>query len=211
MGWLADDETAEAVGLSWGAPDVRRLVDRHWSRAMMLLLAPFGVTEPSAEVTFTDTARGRRRAAALWGPHPRVLVVPGSRSADKRWSSDAFVEVLERAGAGSVVVAGAPSERALAEGVAARVSGKVYCGKDLAALVALIRGADAVLANDTGPMHLAFLCNRPCVAIFTQMSPVSWGPLDPGPHRVVQTTGADGEIDQVAAALAELLGSAVEG
>ena len=88
---------------------------------------------------------------------------------------------------GSVVISGAPSEAKLVKGLAQAIGGEaqVYTKKDLATLLALIRGADAVVTNDTGPMHLAFLAKTPTVAIFTWMSPLCWGPPVTDPRFVV--------------------------
>ena len=109
------------------------------------------------------------------------MLVPGARSEEKRWSEDRFAEigqwVVDQAG-GSVVVCGAPSESKLVRSVvkATGKNAKGYALKDLGTLLALIDSADAVVSNDTGPMHFAFLSNVPTVAIFTHMSPLVWGP-----------------------------------
>ena len=71
------------------------------------------------------------------------------------------------------MVAGAPAERDLAE----RVGGINLAGRTtLRQLAALIEGAELVIANDSGPMHIAAALNRPLVALFGPTNPVRTGP-----------------------------------
>jgi ADP-heptose:LPS heptosyltransferase len=90
-------------------------------------------------------------------------------------------------------------------------------------LIALISGAKLVVANDSGPAHLAAALQRPSVVIFSHTNAEKWKPWQ-APHRTVQTgavydsirgdetivvsesrpIGAI-EVEEVAAACAELL------
>ena len=197
VGWGDDDDQ-----LTWSAPDTRTRTDVHWARRQLEPLACFGGSAFDPSIPFHITGGARRKAAGKWGDGPRLLVVPGSRSEDKLWA--AHVEATLAAAAGSVVVTGAPWEADDIRSIAREVGGKLYCGKDLATLIALVEAADVVLTNDTGPMHLAFALERPTVAVFTHMAPAVWGPVaDPdGRHFVWRPP--EGAVDTTDVVVQEL-------
>jgi ADP-heptose:LPS heptosyltransferase len=61
--------------------------------------------------------------------------------------------------------------------------------------LALIESADAVVTNDTGPMHFSFLLDVPTIAVFTYMSPICWGPPRKDPRFVVLNAPSDSVQD----------------
>lgn len=186
VGWTQPEETAEALGLVWGPTDTRTRTDVHWALRQIEPLACLGLTSVCPGVDFSIPAGARRTAEARFGAGPRLLVVPGSRSADKQWAASAFASVARSSAPGSVVVTGAPWEAAAMRSIAHSIGGaKTFCGRDLAVLLALVDAADVVLTNDTGPMHLAFALGRPTVAVFTHMSPAVWGPIEASDQFVV--------------------------
>jgi len=172
------DPRESETGLSWNTADNRIQGERHWSKYLMLPLRCLGVREPSWPFSFSIGAKAEQAAEELWGSHPRVLLVPGSMSEEKRWGEQRFTGVgrwaIERSG--SIVVCGAPSEAKLCRKIAKEIGAEHYTQKNLELLLALIASADAVVTNDTGPMHFAYALNVPTVAVFTTMSPVCWGP-----------------------------------
>lgn len=212
LGWLQAGETAAPAGLHAGVLDLRPLADRHWSRASVAPLAPLGVTLPAYDVRWRCPPAATRWAERAWGDGPRVLLVPGSRSAAKRWPGwGAVLETLAKSHGARVIVSGAPWEAtemaALVDPLGARAL--VFTGRDLGRLLALVQTADLVLTNDTGPMHWAFACERPTIALFLHMSPECWGPPEPRPHIVARrvTPGSDdpGTIAWVTAAAGRIL------
>ncbi len=181
LGWIGADEPNPPPPLTFGTVDHRVQSDRHWSRMQTLPLRCLGVREPSFEIGWRIEAEDRAAADAMWTARPRIVVVPGAREARKLWRPGAYAKAgaaLIAEGA-DVVVVGAPQEAALIEEVAAEMGARAFTGPELGRLLALIEGADAVLSNDTGPLHLAYLSDTPTVAIFTRMPSVTWGP----PHR----------------------------
>jgi ADP-heptose:LPS heptosyltransferase len=190
LGWCEAGEDLDRARLSRGTIDTRWQAERHWSRYQLLPLRCLGVSQPSYEIAFQEKPAAAARAEGLWGPGRRILLVPGARNEVKRWDPGRFAEVgREVVGPwnDSVVVVGAPGEAALVKGLVKAIGPGAgsYVGKDLATLVALVKSAHAVVTNDTGPMHLAYLTGRPTVALFTWMSPVCWGPPTKDPRHVV--------------------------
>ena len=54
----------------------------------------------------------------------------------------------------------------------------------LPTLIAAVGGADALVSNDTGPVHLASGLGTPTLAIFGPNTPVLYGPLAPGSEAI---------------------------
>ena len=133
--------------------------------------------------------RGRRRRNSAWPsrdeartwageqladlPRPWLAVGAGSRWPTKRWPPEHFAALARQAQdrfGGTVVFVGGGDETALADAVAARLTGPVcnLAGRTtLPQLAAVLSGADVMLANDTGPLHLAAALGRPVVAPYT--------------------------------------------
>lgn len=106
-------------------------------------------------------------------PRPRIAVAVGARWQTKRWPPTHFADLLRRAhtafGAGFVFV-GVAEDAAPSAEVMGQLPGpaKDLCGKTtLPQLAAVLAACDAMVGNDTGPLHLAAALGRPCVAPYT--------------------------------------------
>ncbi len=110
----------------------------------------------------------RRDLAAL--PRPLVAVAVGAKWVTKRWPPPHFAELLRRAhGAfgGSAVFVGARDDTRASQEVIAGLPGPsldLTGQTSLPQLAAVLSLADVMLANDTGPLHLAAALGRACVA-----------------------------------------------
>jgi lipopolysaccharide heptosyltransferase I len=106
-------------------------------------------------------------------PRPWIFLGVGSRWPTKRWPPEHFAELVRRAQAeagGTAIFIGSPDEATLAAQTAAQLHGKVLdlTGKTtLPQLSALLRKADVMVSNDSGPLHLAAALGRPAVAPYT--------------------------------------------
>lgn len=140
-----------------------------------------------------------RLAPAGWGAahengdvadQPLVVIHPGATDPRRRWPADKFAELAAACAAdGSrVVIIGDASEQGLAEAIAARAgSAAVHSAAgalDMAGLVALLATADVVVANDSGPRHLAQALGVPTVGIFWAGNVINAGALGRSLHRV---------------------------
>lgn len=168
---------------------VAHAVDRYW-RAAEFLGAGDGekrfvlAIDPAAAAWAQAVLRDRSR--------PWLAVGVGARWLTKRWPPASFAALVKRtleASGGSAVFVGAPDEMALAAEAAAAVQGNVLnlTGKtSLPQLAALLAEVDVMLANDTGPLHLAAALGRPVVAPYTCTVVERTGPYGQL-HRAVAT------------------------
>jgi lipopolysaccharide heptosyltransferase II len=128
----------------------------------------------------------------------RVALCPGGGDAPdatiyhRRWPGERYAllanEMIERYG-GGVVLLGDESERELNFLVRNDINHPVLdlTGRvDLDGMGAVMQLCDAVIANDTGPMHLAVAVGTPTVGIFGPTSARNTGPYGRR-HRAVQS------------------------
>jgi heptosyltransferase-2 len=139
------------------------------------LHAPEARTREALEILRERGARAGR---------PLVAVCPGStNSRAKRWPAERFAAVAdmlaESAGA-EIVLVGAGEELNISEEVARHMRARpvVLTGRtDLAQTAGLLRAADLLVTNDTGPAHVAAAVGCPVVVIFGPTNPVTTRPF----------------------------------
>jgi len=122
---------------------------------------------------------------------PLLVIVPGGNWPPKRWPqenfaalADALIEKYQAA----LVIACARKDASLASEIRARMKHQpiVLCGElTLSQLGALLKRADLVIANDTGPMHIAAAVKTRVIALFGPTSPKITGPYGKGDYRVL--------------------------
>jgi lipopolysaccharide heptosyltransferase I len=136
---------------------------------------------------FGVSASDYTAVASLLEGLPRFAVLlPGTNWATKRWPIEYFAQLAERIRNDlglPIVVAGANDAIPLAAQIPfdLNLAGKTT----LPQLVALLERASLVIANDSGPMHIAAALNRPLVTMFGPTNPVRTGPYR-RPNTVVQ-------------------------
>jgi ADP-heptose:LPS heptosyltransferase len=185
---------------------------------------------PRLAVTDADRAAA---AAALDGPGPFALLHPGATDPRRRWPAASFARVGDALAAqgATVLVNGGPPERELVDAVLdamERPARAVTLG--LQALVGALAGSAVVVANDTGPLHVAGAVGAATVGLYWGPNALNSPPAWRARHRpfavidvrcpVCGTDNLRGacahdvsfvaaiEADEVAAAAVELLGAA---
>lgn len=150
--------------------------EQHAVDRYLKLAAALGCEGP-VEFPFHVTDADREGAAALLNGDERYAVlIPGTNWQTKRWPVENYAALVrplrDRFGL-ATVVAGSPDESALAD----QVGGINVAGEtSLRQLVALLQRADLVVANDSGPMHIAAALGMPLVTPFGPTNPVRTGP-----------------------------------
>ncbi len=114
-----------------------------------------------------------------------LCLMPGSTWTSKAWPAEHFRTLLleARAAGFAVAVLGSPDEAQVCDAVAG-VEGINLCGRTtLKEAAAWMRGAAAVLGNDSGLSHLAAACGAPALALYGATDPggsTPWGPRSRG-------------------------------
>jgi heptosyltransferase-1 len=155
-----------------GVPDLDTLhaVDRYWEVAQAL-----GVGDAPKEfhVPVADTAKLWAKETLHLLPKPWLMLGVGSRWVTKRWLPEHFAALGRQAQThfgGTAIFLGGGDETKLAEQVQARLAGPALnlSGRTtIPQLAAALARADVMIANDTGPLHLAAALGRPVVAPYT--------------------------------------------
>ena len=129
---------------------------------------------------------------------PRIGFICGAEHGPaKRWPVEHFIEtarqLIEQHNVQIILVGGPGDVAATGEIASALPSGNIedLAGKTtLAELATTLAGCDAVLANDTGPMHVAAAVGTPVIGLFGSTSPDLTAPGLPGDaqHELLHTT-----------------------
>jgi lipopolysaccharide heptosyltransferase I len=151
-------------------PNALHAVERYWQAALAVGACDSG---PQFHVPLRPEARRWADAMLAGCARPLLALGPGSRWVTKRWPPASFADLARRFQAefgGTVVLVGGPEEAALGHAVGRRLDGpsRDLVGRTtLPQLAAVLARADIMLANDTGPLHLAAALGRPVVAPYT--------------------------------------------
>jgi lipopolysaccharide heptosyltransferase I len=152
--------------------------DQHALDRYLLVAEALGCGREPVEFKFALDDRDRHAVRQLTGGADRyVVLIPGTNWPTKRWPVEHFASLLEPLRDRfdlQTVVAGSRSETDLASQIpgAINLAGKT----NLRQLVALLESAALVIANDSGPMHIAAALDRPLVTMFGPTNPVRTGP-----------------------------------
>lgn len=121
----------------------------------------------------------------------RIAIAPRSRWPSKNWPLGHFAalarRIVDELGAELHLIGGA-GDRPAAEAVIrqAGVCARNHCGEhNLGQTCALLARMDALVANDSGPVHMAAAVGTPCVVLFGPTLPDRTGPFGAG-HRVLR-------------------------
>lgn len=153
-------------------------MDQHSVDRYLSLLPPIDCPTSPVEFPFPIADAHRQAVRDILGNiGPFAVLCPGANWETKRWPIERFAELVrpikDRFGL-NCVVAGGPEIAELGNRIAGATN---LCGKtSLMQVAALFEAASLVIANDSGPMHIATAMNRPLVTVFGPTNPVRTGP-----------------------------------
>ncbi len=142
--------------------------------------APLVTLEPRLAVTAADLAEARRALGALRPPF--IVLHVGANDPRRRWPAEKFAAVgdhFARAG-WPVVLVGGQDEVQLAAATASRMTLPVenLAGKvSLNGLVGLLSQAALMIADDSGPLHLADALGKRTVGLYWVGNLFNFGPV----------------------------------
>ncbi|HEX5391958.1 MAG TPA: glycosyltransferase family 9 protein [Rhodocyclaceae bacterium] len=201
--WIEDPEPQEIL--------------RHEVRRQLDLVAAIGARATDEHLSFCVHADDMSHAMTYLRAHgidptrPWIVVHPGASAESQRYPPDAFAEALRvlmgaRLAADpwndwQVVLTGSETEATLCNALSTRLAAPAasLAGRlSLGELAAVIAPAALLIANNTGPVHLAAALGTPVVDIYALTNPqhVPWmvphltlyhdEPSPPNPHRVAE-------------------------
>jgi ADP-heptose:LPS heptosyltransferase len=149
--------------------------------------------------------KSQREALGLKEGSPYAVIAPGSRWLSKRWPIERFAELIEpliRRGFAKVIVIGSAPEREqmapllgtmtndelrMTNGDATDTDSSLVTRHSsfltdlvgrttIAQTMAIVAGAEIVIANDSAPLHMAVGFDRQCIGLFGPTDPEMVGP-----------------------------------
>ncbi|MCX7984668.1 MAG: glycosyltransferase family 9 protein [Bacteroidetes bacterium] len=214
----------------------RKRVQKHEAEYNLSLLQAIGCQMPEVlrcvlKLTEEEERKGAIVRESLGIRSQEVLIVlhPGSGGSARDWKKERFGELarvlLQRKY--RVVISGTEREKELVSYVAQHAGAECLqfiSTLSLREFAAFLKTAQCVVANSTGPLHLAAAVGTPVVGFYPPvkvMSPVRWGPLTlkkrifvPDPSRCSRCNGRmcrgndcmdQIEVNDVVTAVGELL------
>ncbi len=153
----------------------------------MKLIEAMGGTDLSVEFTLPDKPAAAQAATKLLAREGvdcdrYAVLIPGSAQVSKCWPAERFAALADRLvtdHALAVVATGSRAEARMIEKIQNHAKCRItnLAGRtSLPELVELLRSAQIVISNDTGPGHIAAALNRPLVMLFSWSNPLRVGP-----------------------------------
>jgi lipopolysaccharide heptosyltransferase II len=156
---------------------------RHEVARQLALVASVGYAPPHDRLLFrfgiddVNRLHGKLLAAGIDPSQPYFVVHPGASAPSRRWPAARFgaaAELIARDSGCVAVWTGDATEAALIDGARqpAPVASVSLAGLlDLGELAALIAGARVLVANNTGPVHIAAAVGTPVVDLYALTNP----------------------------------------
>lgn len=172
--------------------------DAHALEVLLQFALPLKL-RPEASATLLPFVN--QKAPKLSASSPRIMLFPDTRGAGKKWPRyEELVQRLirERPDASLIWASNVAYDSPLewVEAGVKNLSGQIAM-RDLPGLIAQ---ADLVVANDSGPMHIAAALQRPVLALFGPTNPLYSGPYPlnsaqnrylQGEHKQIETLSVD--------------------
>ncbi len=179
----AHDGRSLLLGAAYPLPRFEHAAHAYWHLVSCFLNeeAPFPSAIGLAPSAAQDVAARALLAGRGLAPGGFVLLCPFSgpddRERRKVWPGFAELAATLEARCVPTVVCPGPGEEALAAATLPQAA--QFTGVDLGVYAALLAQARAVIANDTGPGHLAAAVGARLVSIYGPQSVAAWAPLGP--------------------------------
>jgi len=122
--------------------------------------------------------------------HPFAVIHPGATDIRRQWPPEKFAyiaDILKRKGM-QIVITGTIAEKQLIDNILLHMQEQAInlCGRiSISGLTGVLSRANIVIANDTGPLHLARALNTPTVGIYWCGNLINGGPMTQTLHRPI--------------------------
>ncbi len=154
----------------------------------LYLLEKAGIPADGRQMEYVPAPEAEASLKKMLPPGPYVVVHAGGNWELKRWPAEFFAEWIRlwrKDNKQRIVLCGTRSETTLTEKIASGFSKDEVlslCGKtSFDELAFLLRGADLLLSNDSGPIHLAATQGTRILGLYGPTSPRLTGPVSRSP------------------------------
>ncbi len=151
-------------------------------------LRRFGLEQPADLSPLRLSAVSNQRSASA-----QIGLICGSENTpEKRWPAEHWRTLIGALPEQKFALFGTPNDRAITDAIAAGFGERVenLAGKTgLVEFAARLQGCAALVANDTGGMHLANALGVPVIGLFGPTNPVRTGPVFTAPKLLLQPPG----------------------
>jgi ADP-heptose:LPS heptosyltransferase len=138
---------------------------------------------------YADSDRESMKVKLSLNDHKYLVINPNASDLrlERRWSKSQFIsligELLHKYPDYHFVLTGSKSEAEYVDEIKQAYANESRVVQsagvlDLNELFALIDGADAIVTNDTGPLHLSLAFRRPVCGLFGPCSPAQYGQME---------------------------------
>lgn len=192
MAWIADgaftvglDDPREGAHLFYDAIVPRRSQSTHAVDWYLDVLPVLGVPVNRDFKWLPERPSVAQAVQDKWHPDRArwIALQPGARWLNKRWPVEYFASTAQELAALfpdlQFAIFGGPADQPLGNVIANAVPGRCLdlTGRtSLAEMIEWTRICDAMITNDTGPMHVAAALGKPVVGIFGPTHPSRTGP-----------------------------------
>jgi ADP-heptose:LPS heptosyltransferase len=178
-----------------GAPQLR-----YAPEAALDIVRALGMESRGTNLRFVTGDRATRSVGA-WldarraeiGSRPIVACLPTGSWSSKTWLPERFAAAMDAlAEEATVLWIWGPGEEGAVQTVRARMARPSWMAPPTGwqELGALLSRCALLVANDSGPKHVAVAVGTPTVTLYGPTHPTTWHPPD-GPHEIVEATGLD--------------------
>ncbi len=177
----------------------RKTIEKHELEYNLNMLAPLGMHKEKMMPQIYLSPEEERHSKRIFDDlnireeNVKIVIHPGSGHSSLNYPLKKFALLADKLIQGlsaKVILTGNQKEMKLSEKMRASMRNQPFdlTGQtDLRGLCLLLKGADLLISNSTGPMHLASALGTPVVALFSPLfvaSPKRWGPYGEG-HEVI--------------------------
>ncbi|MEI8279860.1 MAG: glycosyltransferase family 9 protein [Bacteroidota bacterium] len=179
----------------------RKKSDLHEAQLNLKLLETFGI-EKEFSLTEIGNLFGLEKLQKI---SPALLTIikpnkynlilhPKSQGSAREWGLDNFIALINLLDTNkfNIIISGTAKERELIQPIFDAVGDKVtdICGlMTLSEFISFIHHCDGLVANSTGPLHIAAALGKDAIGIYPPMRPIHpgrWAPLGPKAQVFVQ-------------------------
>ena len=142
---------------------------------------------------------------------PLVVLYVGASVPERRWPASRFaalaIQVASRWGAHVCVLSGfSEAERSIARQVKTEAGAETQLLTDLGLqeMASVIAGADLLVSNDSGPMHIGSALGVPTLGIFSSSLPEHYSPVGPKDRYIKKDSIVEVRLEEVLGAIVQM-------